>query len=74
MENTMIREANYTSVFDDSLVCTSKCKYDTDTKTVFDIEIAENAEAADNANSLTDEYVTIDGHNLRDADGITFEY
>jgi hypothetical protein len=70
----MIREATYTSVFDDSITCTSKCKYDTDTKTVSDIEDAENSDEADDANGLTDEYVTIDGHQLREADGVTFEY
>lgn len=70
----MILEATYTSVFDNSIVCTSKCKYNTETKTVFDIDDADNAEDADDANSLTDEYVTIDGHPLRDADGITFDY
>ena len=70
----MIRDANYTSVFDDSIICTSKCKYNTDTKTVFDIEIAENSEEADDANGLTDEYVTIDGHQLRDSEGVTFDY
>ena len=67
----MILEATYTSIFDDSIVCTSKCKYNTETKTVFDIDTAENAEDADDANSLTDEYVTIDGHNLREEDGIS---
>lgn len=70
----MIREATYTSVFDDSIVCTSKCKYDTATKTVSDIEDADNAEEADEANGLTDEYVTIDGHQLREDDGVTFDY
>lgn len=70
----MIREATYTSVFDNNITCTSKCKYDTDTKTVSDIEDAENAEEADDANGLTDEYVTIDGHQLRDADGVTFDF
>jgi len=70
----MIREANYTSVFDDSIVCTSKCKYDTETRRVFDIDTAENAEEADEANGLTDEYVTIDGHRLREVDGVTFDY
>ena len=70
----MIRNANYTSVFDDSIPCTSKCKYDTEARRVFDIEQAENAEDADDANGLTDEYVTIDGHQLRESDGITFDY
>ena len=70
----MIIETIYTSVFDNSIVCQSKCKYNTDTKTVFDIEDADNSEEADDANGLTDEYVTLDSHNLREEDGIIFDY
>ena len=70
----MIREATYTSVFDDSIICTSKCKYDTETRTVSEVDDAENASDADDANGLTDEYVTIDGHQLRASDGVTFEH
>ena len=70
----MIVNATYTSVFDESLVCTSACKYDTETKQCFDIEPADNAEAADNADCLTDEYVTVNGEELRVANGVTFDY
>ena len=70
----MIINATYTSVFDDSLVCKSNCKYNTETKTVFDIETADNAAEADDANALTDEYVTVDGHNMGEDDGIIFDY
>lgn len=70
----MILEATYTSVFDNSIVCTSKCKYNTETKTVFDIDGIVSIFGIICINSLTDEYVTIDGHPLRDADGITFDY
>jgi len=68
----MILNATYTSVFDDCLVCTSACKYDTETKRCFDIEPADNTAAADDADSLTDEYVTVNGEELRD--GVTFDY
>lgn len=55
-----ILAATYTSVFDDgAVVCTSDCYYDTETLQCFSIEDAENAEEAENANALTDEYVTI---------------
>jgi len=67
-------EATYTSVFDDCVHCTSKCKYDDKTKTVYDIEEAENAKDADCADSLTDEYVIVQGKKLREEDGITFNY
>lgn len=68
----MIVKATYTSVFDDSIVCTSACMYDTEAKRCFDIEPAENAEAADRANNLTDEYVMVDGEQFRN--GVAFDY
>lgn len=70
----MIREVTYTSVFDDSITCVSKAKYDDVERRVFDIEDAENAEDADDANGLTDEYITVDGHRLSEHDGLTFDY
>lgn len=70
----MIIETIYTSVFDDSIVCKSKCKFNTETRTVCDIEDADNSEEADDANGLTDEFITLDNHDLREIDGITFDY
>ena len=67
----MIIKAIYTSVFDDSIVCESNCKYDTETKIAFDFDDAENSDKADNTNALTDEYITVDGVQLRD---IEFDY
>ena len=68
----MIVKAIYTSVFDDSLVCMSACLYDTEGKRCFDIEPTDDAGTANHANSLTDEYITVDGKQLRD--GVTFDY
>lgn len=67
-------KAIYTSVFDDSIVCESECNYDADTKIVSDIDDAANSEDADDANSLTDEYVTVNGVQLREVDGVQFDY
>lgn len=67
--------ATYTSVFDNDVVCTSGCLYDADTKVVSDIQIADNSADADDANARTDEYVTLpDGTQLRDTDGVQFDY
>lgn len=67
--------ATYTSVFDDHITCTSKCNYYEYNKEVTDIETAENSDDADNADCLTDQYVTIhDNTKLREADGVTFDY
>ena len=43
----MIINAIYTSVFDDCIVCSSACKYDTERKLCFDIETAANANEAE---------------------------
>ena len=68
-------KASYTSVFDDCIVCTTACDYNTKTKIVSNIEDAKNSDDAEDANSLTDEYVTLaDGTELRESDGVTFEY
>ncbi len=67
-------KAKYTSVFDDSIVCTSTCKYDPADKLVTDIKKAKNSAEANGANSLTDEYVTVNGKQLREEDGVTFTY
>ena len=70
----MITNAIYTSVFDDCIVCSSVCRYDTERKRCFDIETAANADEAEDANALTDEYVTANGKDLRADDGVRFEY
>jgi len=67
--------AQYTSVFDDNIKCTSACMYDPNSMRVYDIATAENAEDAENADSRTDEYVTLpDGTELREDDDVTFDY
>ena len=67
--------ARYTSVFDEGLVCTSRCRYAPAARVAFAIALAANADAAAHAHALTDEYVTLaDGTVLREADGVTFDY
>jgi hypothetical protein len=71
----MIVDATYTSVFDDSITCTSNCKYDTESKTVSEIDLVESADNPDAyADSVTDEYVTVNGRQLREEDGVTFDF
>ena len=70
----MILNALYTSVFDDCIVCSSACQYDTERELCFDIATAANADEAEDANALTDEYVTVNGKDLRANDGVQFEY
>ena len=68
-------KATYVSVWDDSLVCCSECSFNPATKEVTDIETADNADEADFADSLTDEYVELaDGTQLRSEDGVSFDY
>jgi hypothetical protein len=68
------REALYVSVWDDSITCRSACKLDPATLRVADIETATNQDDAESCDALTDEYVEFDGRELREADGIIFEY
>jgi hypothetical protein len=69
-------EATYTSVFDDVDSVTTPCKYDPRTKRVFDIrDVGDGVVILTDANSLTDEFVTLpDGTELREADGVKFDY
>lgn len=68
-------KATYVSVFDDNIVCESSCDYDNETQTVSNINDAPNADEAENADCLTDEYVVLpDGTKLRETDGVTFDY
>ena len=66
--------ATYTSVFDGEVICTSDCMFNTKTRNCFDIELADNEDDAENADAMTDEYVTVDGKQLRKSDGVTFDY
>lgn len=56
----MIKNATFTSVWDDSYSITTNCKVNTATREVFNIEESsdDNIEKLD---TLTSEYVTIDG-------------
>lgn len=67
-------KATYVSIFDDSIRCESDCEFDSETKTVTNIATAENSDDADTVDSLTDEFVIVDGKELRDKDGVTFDY
>ena len=68
------KEAAYVSVWDDDITCRSRCKFDPATLRVSDIEPASNRENAESCSALTDEYVEVDGKQLRESEGIVFEY
>ena len=68
------KEAAYVSVWDDHLTCRSACKFDPATLHVSDIEPASNQEDAESCSALTDEYVEFDDKQLRESDGVVFEY
>ncbi len=64
-------KATYTSVWDGGIEVTTVCDYDPDTKTVTDIEDS----GVEGVDTLEDEYVTLpDGSELREDDGVTFDY
>lgn len=67
----MIVSVEYTSVFDDAYTYTSACKYNTETMTAFDFS---DVECEENHDSLTDEYITVNKKELRESDGVTFDY
>jgi hypothetical protein len=69
----MSMSATYVSVFDDTIICESPCRYDPVIRRVYDIEPADCA-AAENADSLIDEYVFVAGTVRRAADGVSFDY
>lgn len=54
----MIKNATYTSVWDNGIEVTTNCKVNMDTHEIFDIEMAEVDESFE---ILENEYVTIDG-------------
>jgi hypothetical protein len=67
--------ATYVAVFDDRVVCRSPCVYDPKSKIVTDIGTADNTDEAENADARTDEYVYLpDGTELREDDGVVFDY
>ena len=64
-----IKDAMFTSVWDGGFEITTKCKVNTETKEIFDIEVSELN--ADMVEHLDEEYVTIDGTDYR---AVTAEY
>lgn len=54
----MIKNATFTSVWDGGYEVTTNCKVNTETREVFDIEMAE---VGDSLDVLEAEFVTIDG-------------
>ena len=59
----MIKTATFTSVWDDCIEIESTCQVDTKTRTIFDIEQVDpdDLESGNDIDSLTREYVTVDG-------------
>lgn len=64
-----IKDAMFTSVWDGGFEITTKCKANTETKEIFDIEVSESN--ADMVEHLDEEYVTIDETDYR---AVTAEY
>lgn len=64
-----IKDAMFTSVWDGGFEITTKCKVNTETKEIFDIEVSESN--TDMVEHLDEEYVTIDGIDYR---AVTAEY
>lgn len=63
--------AIYVSVWDGGIEVRTPCKYAPDAKTCFDIESSD----VEGAECLEDEYVLLpDGTELREEDGVTFDY
>lgn len=56
---SVVKNGLFTSVWDGGFEITTKCKVNTETKEIFDIEVSEST--ADAVNELDEEYVTIDG-------------
>lgn len=67
--------ATYVSWWSNGAECESECEFNPDTKTVTKIKEAENADDAENADGLEDEFVRLeDGTELRSTDGVIFKY
>lgn len=56
----MIKNATFTSVWDDGYEVTTNCKVNMETREVFDIEV-NNDNKIEGLNNLNYEYITIDG-------------
>jgi hypothetical protein len=67
----MIKDATFTSIWDGDTVITTACKVNTETKEVFDVEMAEVDESLD---LLDTEYVTIDDNDYPVSDDGSTEY
>lgn len=66
---SIVKNGLFTSVWDGGFEITTKCKVNTETKEIFDIEVSEST--ADAVNELDEECVTIDGIDYR---AVTAEY
>lgn len=66
---SVIKNGLFTSVWDGGFEITTKCKVNTETKEIFDIEVSESN--TDMVEHLDEEYVTIDGVYYR---AVTAEY
>lgn len=66
---SVIKNGLFTSVWDGGFEITTKCKVNTETKEIFDIEVSESN--TDMVEHLDEEYVTIDGIDYR---AVTAEY
>lgn len=64
-----IKDVMFTSVWDGGFEITTKCRVNTETKEIFDIEMSESN--TDMVEHLDEEYVTIDGIDYR---AVTAEY
>ena len=67
-------QAVYVSVWDEAVTCRSACTFDPRTRKVSEIETALNQEDAEACSARTDEYVEVNGKQLRERDGIVFAY
>lgn len=66
---SVVKNGLFTSVWDEGFEITTKCKVNTETKEIFDIEVSESN--TDAVEQLDEEYVTIDGINYH---AVTAEY
>lgn len=63
--------ATYTSVWDNGATITSPCQFCFESNVCYDIEMG-GADPGDA--QLVDEYVTVDGEDRRESDGVIFQY
>ena len=60
MNNNIVKNATFTSVWDGGYEVTTGCKVNMETKEVFDIEIEDDPEIIDGLDMREKEYITID--------------